>query len=164
MFSGCTSPYDSISKEYHKKLNKALKKSGENRKQLIKAIKNISPEQRDAMAFLISYMPEHDLISITSAILIDNVTYAFKAKEKFSWCQTLHDSIFFYEVLPYCNITEDRDNWRKDFYERFSYYVKDCKTIDEAIENVNKNIKEELGVEYNTNRRASDQGDRKSVV
>jgi hypothetical protein len=54
--------------------------------------------------------------------------------------------------LPYANITEDRDNWRKDFYNRFSEYVKDSENMVDAIFAINENIMEEVGVEYNVKR------------
>ena len=117
----------------------------------------------EAMAYLIAYLPDYDLKTISSELLNENVKYAYIAREKFALCRSLPDSVFFNEVLPYHNVTESRDNWRKSFYDRFSPYINKCNTIEEAVYSVNKNIIKELGVEYSTKRRVSDQGPFESV-
>lgn len=148
----CTNKYSGIPESYHNPLDASLQRAGENSEQILMALENTPEEQKEGMAFLISYMPERDLKALTSDFLLENVVYAYKAREEYPWCKNLPDSIFFNEVLPYSNITEDRDQWRKNFYERFSGYVKDCNTIAEAIYEVSQNIKDEVGVEYNVKR------------
>lgn len=155
--------YKDIPTEYHAKIEEALKKAGSNSEELKKALSEIPSEQKEAMAFLISYMPERDLQSLKADFLIENVTYAYKAKEKFSWGNDLPKDIFFNEVLPYCSMNETRDNWRKDFFERFSKYVENAKDIFEAIEAVNANIRDEVLVEYNTEREKPDQSPYESM-
>ena len=154
----CSSKYPGVSEKYHTLLDSAMNKAGEHSSELNKALLGVDEEEREGMAYLIAYMPEHDLKTISSQLLIDNVKYAYLARNQYEWCKVLPDTIFFNEVLPYYNVTEERDNWRKVFYERFSPYVKDCKTLKEAVYAVNKNVRDELLVDYNTKRRASDQG------
>ena len=55
-------------------------------------------------------------------------------------------------MLPYASLNEERDQWRADFYKRFAPYVENCKTLEEAIKAVNKNIRDEVKVDYNTAR------------
>lgn len=159
----CSSPYPDVPAKYHPLLADAMLKAGSHADTLKKALGAVPASQREAMAYLIAYMPTHDLTSVSAQLLIDNVTYAYIAREQYDWCKSLPDSIFLNEVLPYYNVTEQRDNWRKDFYTRFSPYVKGCKTLREAIDAVNKNVRNELGVDYNTKRRASDQGPFESI-
>jgi len=64
----------------------------------------------------------------------------------------LPDSVFLNEVLPYANISEDRDRWRPDFYERFSKYAKDKDNMVAALMDIAHNIPKEVDVEYNTKR------------
>jgi hypothetical protein len=104
------------------------------------------------MAFIISYMPKRDLTTLTAAFLLENSEYAYKAREKYEWCASLPDSIFLNEVLPYANISETRDPWRKDFFERFSKYVEDKDNIVDAIFAIARPINKEVKVEYNTKR------------
>lgn len=154
----CQTNYPDVPKKYHSLLDSALLKAGDHASELKMALTGVPSSQREGMAYLIAYMPEYDLTSISAQLLIDNVTYAYKVRQQYEWCKTLPDSVFFNEVLPYHNVTEQRDNWRKEFYNRFSPYVKDCRTLTEAVYAINKNVRDELLVDYNTKRRASDQG------
>lgn len=89
--------------------------------------------------------------------------YAYKARERFSWAKALPDSIFLNEVLPYVSLNENREEWRPDFYGRFSSYVANCQTIWEAIDSVNRNIRDEVRVDYNTKREKPDQSPYESM-
>ena len=88
--------------------------------QIKEAIEKVSPDQRSAMEWLISHMPEEDLQNLSSDYLITNSEYAFKAKNRFKWAKVVPDEIFLNYVLPYASLNERRDNWRKDFFYKFS--------------------------------------------
>ena len=139
-------------------LFKALGKSGGNRSNLIKAIKN-APDvaQKRAVVFLIAFMPERDLRDLSTEFILDNVKWTYKAREKFQWAQQLPENIFLNDLLPYAVINERRDSWRKDFYNKFSPLVKDCKTAEEAVLVINKNIEKILKVKYSKQRKKADQ-------
>jgi hypothetical protein len=155
--------YPDVPKEYHALLDAALAKAGTHADTLRRALATVPPAQREGMAYLIAYMPDSDLTSLPSQVLIDNVSYAYRAREEFPWCAQLPDSIFFAEVLPYYNITEERDNWRPEFHHRFAPMVEGCPDMTAAIYAVNRRIRDELLVDYNTARRASDQGPFESI-
>ncbi|WP_321997642.1 transglutaminase-like domain-containing protein [Draconibacterium orientale] len=148
----CKTNYPDIPKQYHSLLDSALIKAGANAPELEKALAESAKNQKEGMAFLISYMPERDLTTLNADFLLENVDYAYKAREKYTWCAHLPDSVFFNEVLPYANISEDRDAWRKDFYERFAAYADNSDNVIEAIMSIARNIKDEVNVEYNTKR------------
>lgn len=109
------------------------------------------------MAFLIAYMPERDAKTLTADFLKEHVEYAYKAKAEFPWAKEVPNDIFLNDVVAYVNLNEERESWRKDFYERFKKYVAGCKTMREAIDSVNKNIRDEVVVDYNTKREKADQ-------
>lgn len=148
----CQSKYPGIPETYNTLLDTAFNNAGENAIELQKALNEAPQEQKEGMAFIISYMPQRDLTTLKADFLLENSEYAYKAREKYTWCAALPDSVFFNEVLPYANISEERDAWRKDFYERFSKHADDKETMLEALMSVAKNIKNETGVEYNTKR------------
>ncbi|WP_372950060.1 transglutaminase-like domain-containing protein [Mariniphaga sp.] len=154
IFTSCQSEYKGVPKSYHSLLDSAFLKAGENVGELETVLQNTKKNQKEAAAFLLAYMPKQDLQSLSSNYILDQINGAFQAREEFVWCENLPDSIFLNEVLPYYNLDEKRDNWREDFYNRFSPYVKDCENIYQAIDSVNFNIMKELGVEYNTKRSA----------
>ena len=106
---GCQQKYPGVPKSYHTLLDSAIVKAGENAAELQIALAESPESQKEGMAFLISYMPQSDLESLSAAFLLENTEYAYKARDKYSWCAALPDSVFFNEVLPYANISEDRD-------------------------------------------------------
>lgn len=159
----CTPSYEGVPEKYHALLQSALAKAGDNAGQWKKALKDSPAEQKEGVAFLVAYMPEPDLKELTAAFLLKNVDYAYRAKQRFPWTGTLPDSVFFNEVLPYACMNETRDDWRADFYERFSRYVENCKTLEEAIDSVNRNIRDEVQVDYNTKREKPDQSPYESM-
>ena len=152
VFWGCQSKYPGVPESYNTLLDSAFVKAGDNAAELQKALSEVPQEQKVGMAYIISYMPKRDLTTLTAAFLLENSEYAYKAREKYQWCAALPDSIFFNEVLPYANISETRDPWRKDFFERFSKYVDDKDNMVDAIFAIARPINKEVKVEYNTKR------------
>ena len=165
LFSAChkSNNYSEIDEKYHPLLDIAIANAGKNSDEIISALSQISKEKKNGMAFLISYMPKHDLRNLSADFLIENVDQAYLTKEKYFWAKELPDSIFLNEVLPYASMNETRDNWRADFNNRFDKYVKDCATLGDAIDSVNRNICAELEVEYNTAREKPDQSPYESM-
>jgi hypothetical protein len=163
LISACNNVYDNVPQKYHALLDVAFRKAGNNSQQLKQSIRQVPIDEKEGMAFLISYMPQCDLDSISTNILLNNCHYAYVARHQFEWTQQLPDSVFMNDVLPYCCLNERRDDWRGDFYRRFSKYVVSCSNIFDAIDSVNQNIRKETGVEYNTNRKKADQSPYESI-
>ena len=155
--------YSGVPKKYHALIDQTMTLAGDNAKELQKALKSVSKEQKEGMAFLISYMPERDAKTLTADFLKEHVQYAYKAKAEFPWAKEVPNDIFLNDVLAYVNLNENRESWRKDFYERFRKYVANCKTMREAIDSVNKNIRDEVVVDYNTKREKADQAPYESM-
>jgi len=152
IFYSCQSEYSSVPKKYHSLLDTAFANARENADELKLALEQSEKNQKEATAFLISYMPERDLKTLSAEFILDQVEGAWRIREEFEWCRNLPDSVFLNEVLPYYNLDETRDNWRENFYDLFSPYVQECENIYQAVDSVNFNIMDELGVEYNTKR------------
>lgn len=162
--SACSSGrYAGVPKEYHALIDRTIATAGDNAKELKKALKEVPRNEREGMAFLISYMPERDAKSLSADFLLENVQYAYKARAEFPWAKEGPDSVFLNDVVAYANLNENRESWRKDFYERFKKYVAPCKTMREAIDSVNKNVRDELLVDYNTKREKPDQAPYESM-
>ena len=162
--SACSSGrYAGVPKEYHALIDRTIATAGDNAKELKKALREAPADQKKAVAFLISYMPERDAKTLSSAFLLENVQYAYKARAEFPWAKEMPDSVFLNDVVAYANLNENRESWRKDFYERFKKYVAPCKTMREAIDSVNKNVRDELLVDYNTKREKPDQAPYESM-
>lgn len=163
LFLASCSKYPGVPTEYHSLLDSALVKAGENRVEMEKALDLTPRSQREGMAFLISYMPENDLTSLSAAFLLKNTELAYRAKERFPWGDSIPKDLFLNYVLPYFNAGETRDEWREEFYNRFAPYVESCQTLEEAVYAINENAHAELKVEYSTARRRADQSPGESL-
>jgi len=163
LFSACNEKYPDVPEKYWTQLDTALVKAGDNAQELQKALNETSADQKEGMAFLIANMPERDLKTLTAGFLLENVEYAYKARNKYPWSKALPDSIFLNEVLPYVSMNERRDNWRKDFFNRFDKYVTGCNDMRAAVDSVNKHIRDEVKVDYNTKREKPDQSPYESM-
>lgn len=152
-----------IPNKYIKLVEESLNKAGANRNQIERFITDSPKEMKEGAAFLVAYMPKPDLETLKSDLLISNLKLAYKAKNEFVWAKSIPDSIFLNEVLPYRAFSEDNENWREDFYKRFSKYVVDSKSITETIKVINKNIRDEVQVDYNTKRKKADQNPSQSM-
>ena len=145
-------------------LETALAKAGDNRHDLLAAIQQAgNAERREAMAFLIAYMPESDLKTLKPAFLLENLNSAYEARKRFPWAKKVPRSVFLNDVLPYATVTERRDAWRADFLRRFGKIVENCKTAEEAVLAINAGIIKEMGVTYKAKVRRPDQGPLESM-
>lgn len=144
-------------------IESALARASENREQIQKALDSAPGEQQPGMRFLVEHMPGRDLKELSAEFLLENVKLAHAARDAAPWKDKLPEDVFFNDVLPYANINERRDNWRKDFYERFAPLVKDAKTPGEAAALLNQKIFPLLKVRYSTQRRRADQAPYESI-
>ena len=143
---------------------KALPKAGDNRGELEKALKDSPAEQRVGMEFLIANMPERDLKSLRADFLLKNHELAYKARKQFAWGAKIPEELFLNNVLPYANVDEERDAWRKEMYELCAPIVKDCKTPGEAAHLLNTQIFGRLKVRYSTERKKAQQNPTESIA
>ena len=144
---------EGLSVEIRAAIEKQLEKSGENRIALSQAIAEAPDEQRDAMAFLVANMPESDLKTLTKEFLLSNVRYAYLARDATPWGRTIPQELFFEDVLPYASVNERRDDWRKDFYDRFLPIAKECASPGEAVKRLNIEVFKTLNVTYHATKR-----------
>jgi alpha-galactosidase len=138
---------------YRAPVAQALSQAGDNQSQLLAAIKAVKPEHHVAIAFLIANMPQRDLSTLTSDFLVENIDLAYQAREATPWARAIPEEIFLNDVLPYANLNEQRDSWRKDLRDRFAGDVKDCKTPGEAALKLNARIFDVLNVHYHATKR-----------
>ncbi len=145
------------------KLKPFLEQAGENRVELEKAWRASDSEMQVGLAFLIENMPASDLIGLKADYLVENLQLAYKVRREAAWGKSIPEEVFLNEVLPYANINERRDSWRKEFYERFWPVVSQLQSPGLAGARLNQTVFKELNVKYSTQRRRADQGPRESM-
>jgi transglutaminase-like putative cysteine protease len=133
-------------------LQTALDRAGKNRAEIEKALKEVPAEHREAMEFLVVNMPRGDLRELSAEFLLENVRLAYKAWDEAPWKNEVPKEIFLNYVLPYANIDERRDPWRKEFYEKYRPLIKDARTPGEAATLLNQKVFPDIKVHYSTKR------------
>ena len=130
----------------------ALGCAGKNRNEIQKALDNVPAEQREAMEFLVANMPRGDLRALSADFLLENVRLAYKAWNESPWRNDVPKDVFLNYVLPYANIDERRDPWRKEFYDKYRPLVKQARTPGEAAVLLNQKVFPLIKVHYSTKR------------
>ena len=96
----------------------------------------LSRTEREAMEFLYAYMPLSDLADYEPAFYLQQVRYAFKAREEMAWGKDIPEDVFRHFVLVYRVNNENLDTARMVFYRELRDRVKDL-SIEEAALEVN---------------------------
>ncbi len=149
--------------QYASAIEAALNVAGDNAPEIQNALDGIDASRQEGIRFLIANMPERDLQSLTSDFLIENVNVAYDAFESAVWRDKVPSDVFLNDILPYASVNENRDPWRKDFYERFQPLVGDLKDPGQVAAMLNNKIFPLLKVKYSTKRRRADQGPFESI-
>ncbi len=92
--------------------------------------------EREAMEFLYAYMPLSDLADYEPSFYLQQVRYAFKAREEMPWGKDIPEDVFRHFVLVYRVNNENLDTARMVFYRELKERVKDM-TMEEAALEVN---------------------------
>ncbi|MBK7107030.1 MAG: transglutaminase domain-containing protein [Ignavibacteriae bacterium] len=140
-----------------------LKTAGENSNQIKTSIENCPSENKEGLHFLLQNMPDRDLRNLTSDFLLTNLNYSYKVLDSVKWGNKIPKEIFLNYVLPYSNLHERRDNWRKDFFIKFFPLVKNLNSTSEAVLKLNKEIWDMVNVHYSTKRPKADQSPYESI-
>jgi len=144
-------------------LNEKFKVAGKNKGELKKALQNSPANQRSGMEWLIRHMPDEDLKTVSARFLLENCMLAYQARERSSWGSEIPESIFFEYVLPFANLNEKRESWRRDFFNRYSKVMRASQRPSHATARLNNMIYDELGVKYSTKRPKADQAPYESM-
>ena len=144
-------------------IDRELKIAGKNKNQIKKALRKVPKVHRAGMEWLIKHMPEEDLKIVTSDFLLENCELAYKAWKEASWGREIPEDVFFEYVLPFANLNEKRESWRKDFYYRFSGIMRNSASSYQATASLNNKMFEMVGVKYSTKRSKADQAPYESM-
>ena len=96
----------------------------------------LSRAEREAMEFLYAYMPLSDLADYEPQFFLQQVRYAFRAREEMPWGKDVPEDVFRHFVLVYRVNNENLDTARMVFYRELKERVQGL-TIEEAALEVN---------------------------
>ncbi|MCI0512837.1 transglutaminase-like domain-containing protein [candidate division KSB1 bacterium] len=160
---GETAAFQRIPKAKRPTITQALEQAGGNRAQLEMALIRVADERLPALLFLIENMPRRDLRTLSALFLLENIALAERALQKSNWGKDIPPEIFLNYILPYVNLHERRDDWRRDFYEKFMPLVQTTPTAGEAAVLLNVKLWDLINVHYSTRRPKADQSPYESI-
>lgn len=163
VFSCSGDPYKGLEPKLAADLQANIAAAGENGQELLSALEKAPKGQKEGMAFLIAYMPEGDRDTLKADFLLEEVDWAYKARETFPWAKALPDSVFYNDVLPYASMNERREPWRAMFWEKLYPLVDSITDVRAAIDTINKQLQYLVNVEYNTKRKKPHQSPGESM-
>ncbi|MCP4174485.1 MAG: polyhydroxyalkanoate depolymerase [Fuerstiella sp.] len=152
-----------LAEDLDAEITAALERAGDNRDQIQHALDRTPNAQRTGMRFLVAWMPERDLTSLSAEALLENVRLAYQAWNEARWKDDVPEPMFLNNILPYASINERRDDWRQNFRQQFQPLVKDATSPSQATAILNQKIFRLLNVRYSTKRRRADQGPAESI-
>ncbi len=94
----------------------------------------LSAMEREAMEFLYAYMPLSDLADYEPQFYLDQVRYAFKAREEMPWGQTVPEDVFRHFVLVYRVNNENLDTARMVMFRELKERVGGMSMEEAALE------------------------------
>ncbi|MEO0716523.1 MAG: transglutaminase-like domain-containing protein, partial [Planctomycetota bacterium] len=123
----------------------------------------LGPEARAAAEFLTEHAPKRDT-DLPINLLLDNLRLAMQARAEFPWAAQVPIDVFHNDVLPYAVFDETREPWRAAMLERVRPIVVGATTATEAAQRINRDLFDQLGVEYNTARSKTNQSPREAIA
>ena len=145
------------------RLEQRLKLAGNNRPEIEKALRDSPSEYRTATRFLVQNMRSSDLKSLSAEFILEDVRLAYEARKMAPWAETIPEKVFLNEVLPFANITEQREAWRSKLKEICAPIVKDRKTTAEAAQAINREMFKIVKVKYSRKRKKAIQSPSESI-
>ncbi len=139
LFPSCNrNPHFITDKEYRQQVESdfATRSADLNFGALSLCLDTLNRAEREAMQFLYAYMPYSDLADYTPDFYLDQVRYAFAAREQMPWGKTVPEDIFRHFVLVYRVNNENLDTARMAFYHALKDRVQGM-TMEEAALEVN---------------------------
>jgi len=147
------SALDLLPAAYRTAVAEKLGRAGSNSENLAAAIREAPEGQRGALGFLVANMPDGDLRAIGKDYLLANVRLAYLARAATPWAAKVPEELFFSDVLPYASVNERRDDWRREFFDRFAAVAGESGSAGEAAGRLNVEVFRAFKVQYHATRR-----------
>lgn len=94
----------------------------------------LTPEEKEALAFLYAYMPIGDITDYDGSFYLDNIRSSFQARREMPWGDSIPEEIFRHFVLPVRVNNENLDDSRMIFYDELKDRVKGLSLYDAVLE------------------------------
>jgi len=95
---------------------------------------SLDMQHREAMQFLYAYMPYSDIADYSPEFFMNQVDYAFRAREEFPWGKSVPEDVFRHFVLVYRVNNENLDSARQVFFNELKPRLEGLSMHDAALE------------------------------
>ena len=119
------------------KLERNLENAGDNREALEIAIVGADPKIRPGLTFLLANSPRASIVAYNTDSLLEEVRFAYAAREKYPWGREIPEELFLHYVLPNQVSQEQMTYYRKYFMEQFEEILDTLETGSEAAIAIN---------------------------
>ena len=109
------------------------------------------------MIHLVANLPPRDARELPASFLLEQVALAHESFEGSPWHDGVPEVVFLDAVLPHAHIDERRDDWRRDFVDRFRELAWSAPTQEDAVRTLNREIYRRLGVVFDANKRLTNE-------
>lgn len=134
-----------VPKAYVADVKISLGRAGDNGPELLDAITEAPEQDRAALAFLISNLPSVDLATADAGLLLETVSLAREARERFPWGRAIPESVYQRYVLPPRVSQEPLENWRPYLLGQLTTRLEGVDSMEEAALEVNRWCGERVG-------------------
>jgi transglutaminase-like putative cysteine protease len=147
----------SVPSSTRSRLSHVLDAAGDNAVELAAALDAVPAEHRGSMVHLVANLPPRDARELPASFLLEQVSLAHESFEGSPWHDGVPEDVFLDAVLPHANIDERRDDWRRDFVERFRELAWSAPTQQDAVRTLNREIFGRLGIVFDANKRLTNE-------
>jgi len=116
-----------------------------------------------AAAYLAAFAPDRDA-GLDAAFLLEHLTLALEARERFPWAAAVPEELYFENVLPYAVLDETREPWRRGLLEVAAPLAREATSLTDAAQRLNRGLFNALDVHYNTGRKRPNQSPAESIA
>ena len=110
-------------------------------------------EALESIAYLLAFMPDRDLSTISGELLVGHVREAIEIRRTSPFCRDIPDEIFLNDVLPHAFVGESREFWRPALRERFAELAWSAPSQAEAVRRLDRELWAQMGVVYHPDKR-----------
>jgi len=110
--------------------------------------------RREAVQFMLAYMPLSDLAVYDTRFLLDNVNLALKAREESAWGASVPYEVFLHFVLPLRVNNENPDSFRISYYSELKKRIEGLDATSAALE-INRWCQEKVAYQPSDSRTSS---------
>jgi len=128
----------------------ALLLAKDRRPELARVFRGLDRVGRLSFWFLVANQPESDTVSLSGDFLAEQIQLAGSYRDRLPFQAPLPEDIYLKYVLPYAQLGETRDHWRRELAPRCFEIVRTKATFKEAVEALNNQIFDLFGIRFDS--------------